>query len=143
MKKSKFLLVMSIIALVIGVGDGISYFVMKSGITEDLISSLGGNAFAYSLSVIWTLAFAISEIVSGVVGILYWSRPDRISNCIQMGWQMIIFTIVSTISGCIAIGAISGVLASSVGVIVVSTVLDLIIPVLYLIAAYLFKKKAA
>lgn len=143
MKKSKFLLVISIIALVIGIGDAISFFVMKSGVTEDLISSLGGNAFSYSLSIIWTMAFAISEIVAGIVGIIYWQRTDRISNCIEMGWEMVVFAIISTISGCIAIGAISGVLASSIGLIIFSTVMDLIVPVIYLIAAYLFKKKAA
>ena len=140
MTQSKFVKVISIIALIVGVLDIITYF--ATYVSDSTIASTGINTRAYDFSMWMSLAFAISEVTAGISGIVYWKRTDKISNCIWEGWDMVVFALLSTIAGVYALSAVSGLLAATYWLLIISTVIDLVIPIIFLVAVYNFRKKA-
>lgn len=129
---SKLLKVIGIL-MIIFAGIAIVFeCIAMAGMTV-LTAALGGSAGMYWLALILGLVGAALELVAGIIGVKNWNKPEKAQSCVILGIVIIAFQILSDIFTLVSY---------SKGFNVLSAVLGLVIPVLYLIGAFQLKKQA-
>ena len=154
--KSTFLKVMSIIVLVFGIiaalvtagmlamGGMVAGMMGAAGIgmndvinaaaeagAAELGQAAAGLATLISVALVFSVIEAIVMIVGGALGIGASGNVAKAGRCVIMGIIMIIMAVISLI--------ISGMAGS----IMWTSILSFILPILYFLAAFMFKKKGA
>ena len=147
--KSTFLKVMAILCLIFGIigalvsiagiavtgmlSSGISQAMNEAGleVSQEAAAIGAGVTGMIMAATVFLVIESIIMILGGVFGMKASSNVAKVGPAIVMGIIMIIFAVISLI--------ISG----ATGTITWTNFTSLIIPVLYCLAAFLFKKKAA
>lgn len=96
-------------------------------------ASLGASTGMYWLALILGAVGAVLELVAGIIGVKNWNKPEKAQTCVILGIVIIAFQILSDIFTLVSYSQNFNVL---------SAVLGLVIPVLYLIGAFQLKKQA-
>ena len=147
--KSTFLKVMAIICLVIGIvgalisiagvavtgflSSGVSQAIAEAGVEVDetVAAVASGITGVVLLATVIMIIESIIMILAGVFGIKGSNNVAKVGGAVVMGVIMIILAV---------IGLISGIVSGGFNPL---SLVDLIISLLYFLAAYMFKKKAA
>ena len=147
--KSTFLKVMAIICLVLGIiglvasvfallgagmlAGGVGEAIEEAGLAvgEDVVAVAAAASGALLVASIVLIIESILMILAGVFGMKASSNPAKLGGAMVMGIIMV------------ALGVISLIMSATSGTITWQNFTSLIIPVLYLVAVFLFKKKAA
>ena len=96
-----------------------------------LISTGLGTSLLY-LALIVTIASAVIEFVSGIIGVTSWNKQEKAKRCKILGILMIVTTVCGTILSIVG--------GQEFGSIALNTILGLVLPVLYLIGAMQLEK---
>lgn len=134
MKNSKLLRVSSILMIITGtLGLFVSILIIATGsVIFGLLGIAGIGTIITTIILIDTLAWSILELVAGIFGAKNWSNPAQSKKCIILA---IIILALSILSNVFAFGYGDGFLF-----IVLSVVLSLIVPTLYLAGAVQLNK---
>ncbi|BDF57362.1 hypothetical protein CE91St36_01790 [Christensenellaceae bacterium] len=136
MESSKFLKVMGIIMLIFGIIAIIGGLLSLMGI--GMVVSLAGLAGVtvpvelLTASLVIALVSAIFELIAGILGIKNWNVPEKVNSCMICGILTVALCVVSIIMTLVGYPDSFSIL---------SIVTGLIVPILYLIAAFQYKAK--
>jgi hypothetical protein len=137
MQESKGLRNMGIIALIMGIIDVILYVASLSGL-ESALKALGANDQVSWFASWSALVLAIIEVYAGIIAIRNWNKPEKASGCAEEGVEMILFVIVNLVCAILAFNSTPGLLGSYAVPLIISTIISLVIPVVYTVFAYKF-----
>ena len=123
-----FLKVMSIIMIVCA---ALSIIVSLLGIAGvAVLAAAGYNSAMLYVSIVIAVVGCVIEMMAGVVGVqASGAKPEKVDKAVLLGILVIVIDLISTI-----IGAVNGSFSA------LSLCLGLIIPVLYLVSAFMAKK---
>ncbi len=80
---------------------------------------------------------ALLQLVSGILGVLFWKKPERAGLCIILGIAMLAFAIIFSLYNIVYAAGTLTVMNY------VSYASSVVLPVLYLVGGLLLRKKAA
>ena len=134
MKGQKFLKVTGIL-MIIGAAFLILFGVIIGGVGA-LVAALGGSKalnFAFYLGLATALVGGIIELIAGINGVKHCNKPENAKKCITWGIIVIALSVISNVLAVIGGGEFS----------VLSFVIGLIVPGLYIYGAFLNHKENA
>ena len=134
MKGQKFLKVTGIL-MIIGAAFLILFGVIIGGVGA-LVAALGGSKelnFAFYLGLATALVGGIIELIAGINGVKHCNKPENAKKCITWGIIVIALSVISNVLAVIGGGEFN----------VLSFVIGLIVPGLYIYGAFLNHKENA
>lgn len=130
MQGSKFLKVMGIL-LIVFAGINIVLSIIAA-IGVGALAVLGADAGKLWIAVILQILMAVFGLIAGISGVKNWQNPAVAGKCVVWGLVIAVLAIAQNIFNGVAMGT---------GINIVSLLLSLVVPVLYLIAALQLKKQ--
>lgn len=137
MQESKGLRIMGVVALIMGIIDTVLYFTSFTGM-EAALTAMGANDHLSWFTTWSALVVALMEIYAGIIALINWNKPAKASGCAEEGVEMIMFVIINLVCSALAINSTPGLLGTYAVTLIISTVISLIIPVIYAVFAYKF-----
>lgn len=131
MKGQTFLKVIAILMIIGGVIAAIVSLIGIAGVA--LLATLGGASGLLYLSIGIAVLASVIELIAGIKGVGACKAPEKAAACVKWGIIIAALSIISTIVNLIGGGDFS----------VVSLILNLILPVLYVVAALQVKSSCA
>lgn len=128
MQGSKFLKVTGILMIVFGAIALVLAIIAIAGV--GLLAAMGASSTLLTISAILALVDAALQLVAGIVGVKNWNKLEKAGTCITWGIIVIVLCVISNIFTVVGGGNFS----------VVSLLIGLVIPVLYLIGGIQNKK---
>lgn len=134
MNGSKLLKVSSILMTISGAFGLLSFILMVAigSAVFDLLGIAGIGAIVISIVMIDTMIWGVLELVAGIFGAKNWNKPSQAKKCIAMAITIIALCLFINI---LTLGHGGGLLFT-----ILSVILSLIIPTLYLIGAVRLNK---
>lgn len=121
------------VGILLVIGGGLSMFLVIPTLLLGIASlSIGGLGVIIFLAALLACAMAIIDLIAGIVGIVNRNKPEKAKVCMGFGITMIVFAV---------LGFISSISAQDVNY--VSSLLGLLLPILYLVGASKNKNAAA
>lgn len=111
---------------------GTTAMITVEGVDAATVSAAGSFVLVAS---ILSLVGGILELIAGIVGVKNCARPEKATACIVWGFIVLVINVVSLILNFAGSGA-------NAGTIITSIIAGIVLPVLYLIGAFLNKKAA-
>ena len=134
MKGQKFLKVTGIL-MIIGAALSILFGVIIGGVGALIAKFAGASTpgFAFYLGLATTLVGGIIQLIAGINGVKHCNKPENAKKCITWGIIVIALAVISNVLEVIGGGKFN----------VLSFVIGLIVPVLYIYGAFLNHKENA
>lgn len=132
MKGQKFLKVTGIL-MIIGAALSIIFGVLIGGIGA-LVAALGGSealSFAFYLGLATALVGGVIQLIAGINGVKHCDKPENAKKCIIWGFIVIALSVISNVLEVLGGGKFN----------VLSFVIGLIVPGLYIYGAFLNHKE--
>lgn len=132
MKRSKVLKVTGIL-MIIGAALSILFGVIIGGVGALIAKFAGASTlgFAFYLGLATTLVGGIIQLIAGINGVKHCNKPENAKKCITWGIIVIALAVISNVLEVIGGGKFN----------VLSFVIGLIVPVLYIYGAFLMPER--
>ena len=127
---SKLLKVVGILLIVFGSIGLVGAIVTIGGIA--LLISLGYNGTLLYVAAAISIISAIVNFVAGIIGVTSWNKPEKSKTCMILGILMIVCQVAALISNIVS--------KQSAGTVIFSTIVGLVLPVLYIMGAKQLEK---
>lgn len=131
MKGQTFLKATSILMIIGGVIAAIVSLIGIAGVA--LLASLGGASGLLYLSVGIAVAASVIELIAGIKGVGACKAPEKAAACVKWGIIIAVLSVISMVVNLIGGGEFE----------IVNFILNLVLPVLYVIGAAQLKGAAA